>query len=423
MTPTRRSPLPGARQGLIALALIACAVLAWRFAPTWAGFAASGLALVWTWRAGRAMAGDGRWLEHLAGLAVVVSAVLMIAKHEPAWWPCDISCLGGGGYERLFGVFVVKLAFAGCLLFYAAIAASGIWCRRSGLDPSTRAPAPLQAIGWMMIGISCFYLWTSARLGVACHQCLAMHTVVLAMAGPLRLATLRTIPRIASVAAGFTLLLVAYGPGLRTDIASGPTTHTTPSAADEAYLARIDANRSFGRMDAPFVLDLVLEFQCLHCAVEYTELAPALRAAIDDGRLQLVVRPIARRSEPASIDLVRWSLAAAAEGERPFRRYLDAMLGTRTGVTSTQILSGPNAEPAHLAGLAREADAHDAAIARLISSDASRIAELGAAGAMPFAALRDRAGARLGRWSVHIDREQVLSAIIGTTSGTGPVAP
>ncbi|MBA3709067.1 MAG: thioredoxin domain-containing protein [Planctomycetes bacterium] len=418
MSARRRAELPGAYTGLAAVALIIVSVVAWRFAPTWVGFVASAVALAWTWRSGSRMKGDSRWAEHIATIGILVSALLLLAKHEPAWWPCDLSCNGGGGYERLpvIGLMVTKVALGAWLLLYALVAIAGL--RRQPGVPAKgphEAPSPghVQALAWAMIGGSLFYLWTSFRLGLVCHQCLAMHTVVLALAGPMRRGALRPFVRIAAVAAGFLALLAVYGPALRTDVAkpSADPTVLTPGREDAAYVEGADANRRIGRADAAFVLELALEFQCPHCQLAYTEIEPAVRPQIDSGVLAIVIRPVIRPSQAASADLVRWSFAAAATSDRTFRHYLDGMLGTRTDLTSAQILSGPAAEGARLERLSAEAAAHAHAIDVLIERDRARLHALGSTGPTPSAVLIDRGGAVRGRWSGHLDREQIIAAL------------
>jgi protein-disulfide isomerase len=416
-TATRRT-LPGAGAGITVGVLAVAAILCWRFAPAELAGLVAAVAVAVSWVAGRRLDGDRRWLEHASALPLVVSALLLFARHEPRWWPCDLACAGGHGYELLFGVPVVGLAFGACLALQVALGGCHLWCRPKAADADRPLPTPLiiQAAAWALIGGSLFFLWTAERLDLTCRQCFAFHTAVLTLIGPLRRGHLRALPRLAALAVGFLALLAAYGPALRVDLAPPePHPHPPTDQAEAQWSERADAGRAMGRAEAPLTLELAIDFQCPHCAEEWDALVRALAPAIGDGRARVVVRHVVRKFEPASESLARWAFAAAAEGRH--RAFVAAMLGSRAGASADELLHGPNAQAIDLEAIARTADAHQAGVAERLADDHAALKRLGFAGKTPLAVLLARSGKELGRWSGDFDAAAVASTI-AAASGT-----
>jgi hypothetical protein len=412
----RLRPLPGAGAGLAALALVVAAAVIWRFAPVagiWTGLAAVG----GSWLAGRRLHGDRRWLSHFLAAALLVSAVLLLARHQDALWPCETTCRGGAGYELLFGVPVVAIAFGLVLVLQLVLAGCHLWCRdHRESDAGEPVPPPLwiQAAAWALIGGSLFYLWTAWRLGMVCAQCCAFHTTVLALAGALRRAHLRVASRLAAMTLGFLALLAAYGPTLRVDLEPVHGPGTGLEAAERAWRDAADAGRVSGRADAALTLEVALDFQCPHCANAWDALARVLDAPTRDGRMRVVIRHVSRRYEPASADLARWAFAAAAEGRH--RAFVVAMLGSRANATADELLRSPGGQAIGLDALARRAQQHRDACEQLRADDTLQLNSLRFGGVTPLVVLRTRDGRELGRWSGDIDAAAVGAAI--TSEGT-----
>ncbi len=420
----RKLALPGAVVGLSLLGADIVAVSSWRWAPTALAALLSILVVVGSWLVGRRLRGDRRWLEHLSAITVLVAAALLLARHQPTWWPCDIACQGGRGYEYLGSTPVVKLAFYASLALQVALASCHLWSRPrpdQADDPPT--PAWIQAFAWAMVGGSAFYLMTSFRLGSACHQCLAYHTAVLALIGPLRAGHLRAFSRIASATAGFLLLLVAYGPALRVDVEPPhPGAVLAPlDAAERAWERSADTGRRIGVDEATLTLELAIDFQCPHCAELHDALMRALADPLADGRVRVIVRHVVRAYEPASPSLARWAFAAAAEGRH--RAYVSAMLGSHPGASDTELAHGPSGQAVGVDALERQARAHAAAVAELVEGDKARLSQLRFVGRTPLAVLQSREGQELARWSGEFAAAAVIAAITKASADAGNRAP
>jgi protein-disulfide isomerase len=397
------------------------AIVCWRFAPAFTAAGVAVAALSGSWDVGRKLGGDRRWLEHALALPLLVSALELLARHEPAWWPCDLACAGGKGYELLWGVPVVAIAFGACLALQIALGGCHIWCRPKEAEGERPLPTPLpiQAAAWAMIGGSLFYLWTATRLELVCSQCFAFHTAVLALAGPLRRGHLRVFTRLAAMAVGFLALLAAYGPTLRVDL-KPPEHHPPNDHAEVVWTERAEAGRTMGRADAPLTLELAIDFQCPHCADEWDGLMRAIAPEIAAGHVRVTVLHVVRKYEPASESLARWAFAAAAEGRH--RDFVSAMIGSRAGATADELRRGPNAQAIGLDAIAREADENDAGIAERMAGDYGELRRLRFAGATPLAVLLDRSRKELRRWSGDFDAAAVASTI-ASSSGISPQAP
>jgi hypothetical protein len=373
------------------LALIAAGV--WRFAPANAGWTASGLTLLVALILGRRFPAAARTaLPALALLAALIAALRLIPGD--AVWQCAVRCQGGGHYQELFHLSVLWPAVA------ALVAFAGLCLRDREAE---RLSAPTAALGWALVGASCYYLHLGWRLGLVCPHCLAVHTAVLACVGGL-LRTLPAVPAAASAALAFLALHAAFHPGvvadsIDVDLADDPrATATVLSAANKLAFATADAVRRSGDATAPVVLELVLDLQCPVCARQHHELLATLAPALAAKRAELVVRHLVRRSEPGSQALGRWAFAAAMDGREAYEYYVGAMLGSRPGADARELRAhlAEAMDPLRLEVLA---DRHQAAIDRLLSQDAQRLIELKTPARTPQLIAVDRAsGAVLRRW-------------------------
>jgi protein-disulfide isomerase len=437
---------PGLPAAFLVVALPLFAVVPW-----WAALlcAASTLAASawggyrwWRWHQAALAA---RALVGTALIAAVANAWLIVAEREPALWPCDIGCAGGGGYRLLAGIPIPWIGCVGsAVMVMLAIAhprppASREEALRRGQGERIRAGALVaatQTLGWAMVGGSLFYLWTAWRLGMACRQCLAVHTAVLASAGPLIALPGLASARVAAVAAGFAVLLATYGPALRVDAPPPPavTDGSTGVPVGDAWRAAVEAGRRRGEARAPLVLDVVIDAQCAECAETWPALDAALAPAVGRGAVLVVIRPLVRPSEPASATLADVIDCAAAGGPARHARTLRALLGTRPGISATAALATDGAQAVGAEGLARVAVAHRSALDAIRADDARWLGAVGAGrGAVvtPLVILTDAQGRELRRWQGGgIDPAAVAAAIVaapvaatsaaGGAGATGP---
>ena len=344
-------------------------------------------------------------------VAALICGVLVLADAVPGFWPCDIACTGGGAYRHLLGIPVPWLGLSGCLtLFTVALGLPRGPIAKTN-DPIVAARrrvraalgyACVQTIGWALLGASVFYLWTAWRLGMACRQCLAVHTAILALAGPLIALPGFASARIAAFAAGFCVLLAVYGTALRVDVAAPPP--PVPAiATDATWIDAVRQGRQRGATDAPLELSIVIDAQCQTCAETWPALDRALAPMVGAHQVHLTIRPLVRPSEPASAILADCIDAAAADGPARHARVLRALLGSRSGISATAAIASDAALAIDAAGLAQDAAKHTSALATLRGEDARWFATIAPGNhgnvVTPFAVLLDsRSGHELQRW-------------------------
>jgi protein-disulfide isomerase len=332
-----------------------------------------------------------RWSA--AGAALALPAV--VGARLAGWWPCDVACQGGGMYQRLFGFEVLW----GALVGYLALAGLAV---QAALRPADDRRL-LQALSGLLSGVSLFYLLVSAALELTCPFCLTVHGLV-AMVGLLVQARLWPWLVVGALATN-----AAYHHGPLRDVAAAPAVQ--PATISSPLAATIEANRRRGVSDAPLRLEVVLDLQCPHCAQSWSGLATAIVPAIQAGRLNLTLRLVERRAEPASRDLARWAFAAAAHGPAAHGRYIISLLGVRSGLTTDEIRRGYADD---LAGLDATLAEHGALIEGLVDADQAAIAKLGLRGATPLVVLSGRDGRARGRWSGAFDPVEIGAAIAAT---------
>jgi len=375
--------------------LVALVAGLWRFAPVPAALAGSLVALIaaliigWRWpQAARA------GLPALGLLTALIAALRLVPV--PGLWPCEVACAGGGHYQTLAGVSLLWAAVVGALAFAAA-------CLRERHRPALSLPT--RSLGWALIGGSLYFIHLGLRLDLVCPHCLAVHTAALCCAGGL----LRGEAWRATTASGLAAALIAglglhaaFHPGLVRDTADVDLLTSLPapalSAGNKLAFATADSARRRGDSAAPVVLELVIDFQCPHCAATHHELMTALAPFLAAGKAELVTRHLVRRSEPASLTLARWAAAAAMDGQARYDLYLATMLGSRAGADARELRArlGEMIDPLALEG---SIERHPGAVDRLVADDAKRLGELQATARTPQLIAVDRAGgAVLKRW-------------------------
>jgi len=396
--PETRNPKPETLPTMPILVPLLAALVAglWRFAPVPAALAGSALTLIvaiivgWRWpQAARA------GLPALAMLAALIAALRLVPV--PALWPCEVACAGGGHYQTLGGISVLWGSLVGLGAFATLV------LRQRERDP---LPAPTRALGWALIGASLYFLYLGWRLDVVCPHCLAVHTAVLALAGGL----LRCAGAWREAASPALAALLVAGLGLHAAFHPGVVRDTTDvdlltdlaapalSAGNKLAYASADSARRRGASAAPVVLELVVDFQCPHCAAHHHDLLNALTPALEAGTAELVIRHLVRRSEPASLPLARWAMGAALEGQARYDLFVATMLGSKPGADPRQLRDrlAETIDPLHLEGLI---DRHPGAIDRLVADDGKRLGALKATARTPQLIAVDRAtGSVLKRW-------------------------
>jgi protein-disulfide isomerase len=423
------------------------AALDFRGGPWWSAIVFGVLALVasvvaglhWRRWAQTAYAAVGLVLAALA--AALICAGLVLSEAVPIW-PCDIACAGGGAYRHVLGIPVPWLGLSGCLTLFTVALGLPRGATEKTTDPilakrrrlrAVLGYACAQTIGWALIGGAVFFLWTAWRLGMACRQCLAVHTAILACIGPLIALPGFASARVAACVAGFCVLLAEYGPALRID-AVAPTPPPAAVSTDAAWLDAVRQGRQRGAANAPLALAIVVDAQCQACADDWPALDRALAPLVGAGRVRLVIRPLVRPSEPASAVLADCIDAAAADGQGHHARALRALLGSRAGISASAAVATDAAQAIDAAGLAQIAAQHAAALAALRGDDARWLASVAPGGhgnvVTPFAVLSDAGGHELRRWSgADLDAAAVAATITaaqpspsatGSAPATGP---
>ncbi len=336
--------------------------------------------------------------------ALVVALVVIDLSRLIGLWPCDVGCQGGAYYQTIAGVSVVWPA----LVVHLALAALTLRdARRGGWCAWTHRSLSLLA------GVSFFFLMISLELGLDCSFCFLVHATTLVAAG---LATpaptsFRWWHWLSWALAGWLAANALFHHTPVADVSAPPsgTTPTVmlPAAGDAALLARIDAGRTRGRVDARATLELVLDLHCATCAKQHGPLLMALAPAIADGRVKVVIRLMVRSSHPVGLDAARLVLAAAAIGEH------------ETALT-TLLDSNPQSRPDGLRARLAEVIAiapvdavlrdHVAVLDQTITEDAGRLAALKVGIRTPSAVLL-RGDRELGRWSGEFAPAAVVDAL------------
>jgi hypothetical protein len=380
----------------IACAHVIVAVLAWRFAPTWAALPVAAVTLAVLAYFGLCCHASARraWLPLSVILSVVAAAPLI-----PLLWPCDVACHGGGAYAHVMAVPLHMLAVVGGLVL-------ALFCA------STRSK-PAEMLGWLMAGCSLYFIVLSWRLSLLCPSCLAAHTCVLAIAALMLGGAVRARTRMAFALIAALAIHALYNPGPFAAAAPAPTAVLDDVEADA--VGRIERGRRSGDPGAPLVLEILIDFQCPVCADVHDALRRELTPAIAAGDIETVVRLRSHAFDDTATHLQQWAYAAAGIDKNTWDAYVAAMLGSKTG-TALHALRTQAGELVDIVAIEREAARHRAAIARVSALDDRRFAKLKFASDTPQIALLAReSDTIIERWHGHVDNAAVIAAIRANT--------
>ena len=208
---------------------------------------------------------------------------------------------------------------------------------------------------------------------------------------------------------GFLLLNFLFHYRALPDIADATATHNDPTITvpnDVALTLAADKGRSYGKSDATATLEMVIDLTCRHCAEEYQPVMVALKPAITNGQVRVVVRHLVRPSQPAAQPATELAFAAAALGEHTVA--MDVLLGTNPDA-STAGLTNRLAEVIDLAKLTPILQ-QSSALHQLIADDQQRILMLGLGPRTPAAALIID-GRVTQRWAGDLPVAGILAAL------------
>ena len=191
------------------------------------------------------------------------------------------------------------------------------------------------------------------------------------------------------------------------DIATSPTDPVVTAPNDVALHIAADKGRTYGKPHATATLEIVIDLTCRHCAELYQPLMLALKPAIADGQVRVVIRHLVRPSQPAAQPASELIFAAAALGEHAVA--MDVLLGTNPDANAAGLTSRL-ADVIDLAKLSPILNKQHAAITTLIADDQQRIQLLGVGPRAPAAALIID-GRVTQRWGGDLPVAAVLAAL------------
>ena len=347
------------------------------------------------------------WLGVLAGITAltILATVVALLRYIPTVWPTETCCSGGAVFEHWLGLPVALMA----AVIYATFAT---------ICATTRGEHALPAIGawlgWGAIGGSLYFLWLSLQIDLVCTHCLALHGLLLALIGPMIVAS-GSMRRLALLIIALAALVIhaGYNPGPRHD--PGPAVEGLV-AGDLRFAMAIDRGRRRGALDAPLVLDVVVNIHCKHCAREIPPLVASLDNAIAAGKVELVYRLIHESEAPGQARLTPLAYASAADDK--FADFITTFLGFRDDLTPAEVDAALPSRFAELTDLA-EVYADVIALTAAADRDYLRMRRLKALG--PQVLLRPRGGGdTIGLWRDRIVVREVVDAINAATPGFGP---
>jgi hypothetical protein len=183
----------------------------------------------------------------------------------------------------------------------------------------------------------------------------------------------------------------------------------TVSVSAHASVTAFDlGGREQGPADAPLRAEVLLDLRCAHCATLRRPLLASLRG------VRLRERLIARPTDPLSMDLVRWGLAAAHEGPISWNRYLAKVLGIPPEVDRSELF-------AEHGELLRRLDATSGA-SDALAPELVAIRALGYRGKTPLVILFHADGREIVRWEGALE-PAAISARVAEFAGRPYIPP
>lgn len=320
-----------------------------------------------------------------------------------SWWPCDIACQGGAHYQTIFNVSVIWPALVAHVLM-TALAVRDL--RRSAYCAWTNR------LGWLLAGVSLFFLLVAYQLDIHCPYCRAVHWGT--VAALLCLAPLPTGMRwwqpLSWALVGVLVANAVFHHTAVPDVKPAIGGPQLPVAADDqARRQTAEAGRTYGHATAPRTLELIIDLTCRHCAEQYRPLMDALKPAIAAKRVRVVVRHLVRPSQSASTPAAELALAAAVLGEHA--AAMEVLLGSNqdAGVAGLQARLGEVIDPVKLDAVF---STQRNALGALLIDDQQRITLLGVGPRTPSAVLLEN-GKVTKRWSGDLPVTAILASLDG----------
>ena len=346
----------------------------------------------------RTTAGQVGTPRRFGAVAALACVVILVGWWE--WlWPCPITCAGGDAYAELLGMPIQ--AISASMLGLAAVIAFSQAHR-------TQIQGPAELIAWAAVGGTVYYLFLSLTLGLVCSHCLAVHTVVLCLIGPLLAGSgLRSGSRLATVVVAALSLHALYHPvGERSTAASLPAGEL--SIEDQRIISQMDLGRRYGDPQAPVRVVLMVNMHCSVCKTTFLPVVQGLKTPIANGQVHLVIRHDYQADGLTRQRLTVLAAAAAADGH--YLEFLTEYLGSPSGPPET-IDASLALRWQHLPAIA---DRFPTAIQAFLNTDREQLRKLGVTtGGGHLLVMPARSPRDLKEWSGHgdIDMNAVLQTI------------
>jgi hypothetical protein len=346
---------------------------------------------------------DAGWQSRFSGLIVVVLAALMAVldvTRLTGLWPCDIACQGGAHYQTVSGWSVIWFGLLAHLILFGLLwrdVQRGRWCAWS------------IRCAWFLTGVSLFFTGIAWELQVVCPYCITIHVItaiIVVMCHPFPRAV-----RWWQVASWLITGLLAtnfiFHHKAVADVVAEPSDSVITTPKDFAFHIAADKGRTYGKTTATTTLEIVIDITCRHCAELYQPLMEALKPALNNGQLRVVIRHLIRPSQPAVVPASELLFAAAAIGEHQIA--MEVLLGTKPDASAAGMTSRL-AEVIPLEKLSPLSHEQQAAISTLIADDQQRIKLLGVGPRTPAAALLVD-GRVTHRWGGDLPIAAIVSAL------------
>ena len=328
--------------------LLLLQALAWRFAPTWV--LGPILLVVFGYAVYLSDKHPQNW-RLFAGLSIAVAAITTCLGSFESLWPCELACTNGEIYQSVFDIQILHVA----MMLYA-VCAVAFFCIRGSCCMGL-----VQALGFMLVGASFFYLGLSVYLKMICPLCLAIHSSILCAGVFLWAQRPQTTKAIWHIADGALLMIGVYAlasalaPSLPTEdpdeqnqainafMGNGKTTTVK---YDQALLEQIEQGRSIGNNDAPYELACYLRLGCTHCERVLPQISKDAKGITEKGTVKIRYRYLINRQSKKDIHRHYLVFAAASRGALEIAQ--SALIGTeseRIGFSESLIAFGLDPQP------------------------------------------------------------------------------